>query len=94
MGRAREEIAATDHTGARDRHAATENGRWPRGDRKYEGAVLITLPVTTDYVVSDSCLFSLETIERAMRGEFNNTQRTLYISSSFVPRYEIFKGKR
>lgn len=42
--RAREEIAATDHTGARDRHAATENGRWLRGDRKYEGAVLITLP--------------------------------------------------
>lgn len=42
-GRAREEIAATDHTGARDRHAATENGRWPCGDCKYEGAILITV---------------------------------------------------
>lgn len=52
---------------------ATENGRWPRGDRKYEGAVLITLPVTTGYTISDSCLFSLEAIERAMRGELNNT---------------------
>jgi len=36
---ASKEIAATGYAG----HAATENGRWPRGDRKYEGAILITL---------------------------------------------------
>lgn len=70
------------------------DGRWPRGDRKYEGAVLIIVPVTTGYAVSDSCLFSLEAMERAMRAEFSNTQQMLYISSSFVPKYEIFKGKK
>jgi len=36
---ASKEIAATGYAG----HAATENGRWPRGDRKYEGVILITL---------------------------------------------------
>ncbi|EFN66345.1 hypothetical protein EAG_07089 [Camponotus floridanus] len=73
------------------------DGKWPMASwrsqirrRCFNNA---TVTVTTDYVVSDSCLFSLETIERAMRGELNNTQRTLYISSSFVPRYEIFKEK-
>ncbi|XP_050457953.1 Fanconi anemia group J protein-like isoform X2 [Cataglyphis hispanica] len=53
--------------------------------------------ITTGYAVtiSDSCLFSLslEAMERAMRAEFNNTQQMLYISSSFLPKYEIFKEK-
>lgn len=89
-GRAREEIAATDdHTGARDRHAATENGRWSRGDCKYEGAILITVQRerVTPFL---ACLLSLEAVERAIRNEFGRCYPFPALLS-FVPRYEIFK---
>lgn len=54
LWRAREEIASNrPHHGARDRHAATENGRWPGCDRKYEGAVLI---MQRDFTLFGSCI--------------------------------------
>jgi len=40
-GKQGRKLPATGRTGARDRHAATENGRWPGCDRKYEGVILI-----------------------------------------------------